>query len=32
MKGFEVYLHNSDNKDKKDDKYFKSHLQSTLYS
>lgn len=32
MKGFEVYLHNSDNKHKKDDKYFKSHLQSTLYS
>jgi SpoVK/Ycf46/Vps4 family AAA+-type ATPase len=32
MKGFEVYLHNSDNKHKKEDKYFKSHLQSTLYS
>jgi SpoVK/Ycf46/Vps4 family AAA+-type ATPase len=32
MKGFEVYLHNSDNKHKKEEKYFKSHLQSTLYS
>ena len=32
MKGFDVYLHNSDNKHKKEDKYFKSHLQSTLYS
>jgi SpoVK/Ycf46/Vps4 family AAA+-type ATPase len=32
IKGFEVYLHNSDNKHKKEDKYFKSHLQSTLYS
>ena len=32
MKGFEVYLHNSDSKHKKEDKYFKSHLQSTLYS
>ena len=32
IKGFEVYLHNSDNKNKKEDKYFKSHLQSTLYS
>lgn len=32
IKGFEVYLHNSDTKHKKEDKYFKSHLQSTLYS
>ena len=32
LKGFEVYLHNSDNKHKKEDKYFKNHLQSTLYS
>jgi hypothetical protein len=32
IKGFEIYLHNSDNKHKKEDKYFKSHLQSTLYS
>jgi SpoVK/Ycf46/Vps4 family AAA+-type ATPase len=32
MKGFDVYLHNSDNKHKKEDKYFKNHLQSTLYS
>jgi hypothetical protein len=32
IKGFDIYLHNSDNKHKKEDKYFKSHLQSTLYS
>ena len=32
IKGFEIYLHNSDNKHKTEDKYFKSHLQSTLYS
>ena len=32
VKGFDIYLHNSDNKHKKEDKYFKSHLQSTLYS
>jgi hypothetical protein len=32
VKGFDIYLHNSNNKQKKEDKYFKSHLQSTLYS
>jgi len=32
IKGFDIYLHNSNNKQKKEDKYFKSHLQSTLYS
>lgn len=32
MGGFEIYLQNSDNKDKKEAKYFKNHLQSTLYS
>ena len=32
MEGFELYLHNSDNKHKKEAKYFKNHLQSTLYS
>ena len=32
MEGFDVYLQNSDNKDKKEAKYFKNHLQSTLYS
>ena len=32
IKGFEVYLHNSDNNHKKEDTYFKNHLQSTLYS
>ena len=32
MEGFELYLHNSDNQNKKEAKYFKNHLQSTLYS
>jgi hypothetical protein len=32
MEGFDLYLHNSDNKDKKEAAYFKNHLQSTLYS
>lgn len=32
MGGYELYLHNTDNKHKKEEKYFKTHLQSTLYS